>query len=355
METDLLIYLGIASILFLGCLAVWIKLKKLFRGFRKQKTESDLRRLRNKSGLVRGLFSIYSWWQKVRSHHGNSAGFVNACRSGDLNQVKKLIEDGIDVNARRHKGGRTGLMFAAQKNHIAIVELLLNNGCDVNASGGGSGKTALIRASENGNYEIVKDLLEHGAIVDIQSKASGKTALMKASEGGFLEVAEHLVRSGATVDKRDKSGRSALFLALNPFNKMACDVVDLLVRAGANVGITDDAGNTALERAREFGLKECEQILIKHGAESGRHYKTSISETPGEKEKEAYSILGCTVSDSDDQVKSHFREMIKKYHPDTISGKNLHEDFITFANKRFVELHEAYKTIMDSRNKSHSE
>jgi hypothetical protein len=195
MDIDILVYLGIASILFLGCLAAWIKLKKLFQGFRKQKTESDLRRLRNKSALVRGLFSIYAWWQKFRSHRGNSAGFVNACRSGDLKQVKKLIEAGIDVNARRHKGGRTGLMFAAQKNHIAIVELLLNNGCDVNASGGGSGKTALIRASENGNYEIVKDLLEHGAIVDSQSKGSGKTALMKASEGGFLEVVEHLVQS----------------------------------------------------------------------------------------------------------------------------------------------------------------
>ena len=354
MDIDILVYLGIASILFLGCLAAWIKLKKLFRGFRKQKTESDLRRLRNKSGLVRGLFSIYSWWQKFRSHRGNSAGFVNACRSGDLNQVKKLIEDGIDVNARRHKGGRTGLMFAAQKNHIAIVELLLNNGCDVNASGGGSGKTALIRASENGNYEIVKDLLEHGAIVDIQSKASGKTALMKASEGGFLEVVEHLVQSGAVVDKTDKSGRSAMFLALNPFNKKASDIVELLVGAGANVGITDDAGTSVLQRAHEFALKECEEILIKHGAEWDRHEKAPMSETSSANEQEAYAILGCKVSDSDDQIKSHFRETIKKYHPDTISGKDLHEDFITFANKRFVELHGAYKTIMDLRKNGHS-
>ncbi len=354
MNTDLFVYIGIASILSLGCLAAWIKLKSLFRGFRKQKTESDLRRLRNKSALVRGLFSIYSWWRKFSSHRGNSVGFVNACRSGDFNQVKKLIEHGIDVNARRHKGGRTGLMFAAKKKHTEVVQLLLQSGADVNASGGGSGKTALIRASENGNHEIVKDLLEHGAIVDSQSKGSGKTALMKASEGGFLEVVELLIQNGAVVDKKDRSGRSALFMALNPFSKRASDIVELLAGAGANVWITDDAGTSALQRAREFGLKECEGILIRYGAEWNGSEKTSTGETQGEKEKDAYSILGCKVSDPDDQVKSHFREMIKQYHPDTIAGKDLPEDFITFANERFVELHEAYKTIMDSRKNGHS-
>lgn len=158
MEQDLFIYLGLAFAIVVGCLVLWVKIKGYFHGFRKLKTDSDMRRLQKRSRVVRGLFSLYNWWKKLKQQRKNPDNLMNACRSGDLERVKKLIQGGMDVNLRRHKGGRTGLMLAAKKNRLEVVEFLLASGADVNLVGGGSGKTALIRAAgawKHGNFENV--------------------------------------------------------------------------------------------------------------------------------------------------------------------------------------------------------
>ncbi len=354
MEQDLFIYLGLTFVIVVGCLYVWLRIKRLFRGFRKLKTESDLRQLRKSSHLVRGLFNVYNWWKKLKQRRKNPDNFMNACRSGDLERVKKLIQGGIDVNFRRHKGGRTGLMLAAKKNRLEVVEFLLASGADANLAGGGSGKTALIRAAELGNMEVTGMLVDHGSNLDIRSKISGKTALMKAAESGFLEITIRLVRKGADVHFLDRDGHTALSLALNPVNKNAYAIVEMLIEAGANVNVVDNAGGSPLDRAREFGLRECEELLMSHGAVSTRHKKELNYGIVSEQSNKAYEILGCRANDSDEQVKKQFHEMAKKYHPDSISGKDLPEDFVKFANERFVELHEAYRAVMDSRRNSHT-
>ena len=351
MEQDLFIYLGLAFVIVVGCLFVWVKIKGLFQGFRKLKTDSDIRRLQKRSGVVRRLFSLYNWWKKLKQRRKNPDNFMNACRSGDLERVKKLIQGGMDVNLRRHKGGRTGLMLAAKKNRLEVVEFLLASGADVNLVGGGSGKTALIRAAELGNIEITKILIDHGSVLDVRSKISGKTALMKAAESGFVEIVKCLVEKDADVHLMDRTGQTALLLALSPVNKNAYAIVEMLIEAGANVNVVDNAGGSPLDRSHEFRLRDCEELLMRHGAVSARHRKEFNYGILSEQDKNAYEILGCRVSDSDEQVKKQFHEMVKKYHPDSISGKDLPEDFIKFANERFVELHEAYRAVMDSRRK----
>ena len=71
-----------------------------------------------------------------------------ACKFGDLEKVKQLLENGADVNAG-DKDDRTALMFAAGNGHKEVVELLIENGADVNAKNI-MGKTALMSASRGG-------------------------------------------------------------------------------------------------------------------------------------------------------------------------------------------------------------
>ena len=202
MEQDLFIYLGLAFVIVLGCLYVWLRIKRLFSGFRKLKTDSDIRRLQKRSGVVRGLFSLYNWWKKFKQRRKNPDNLMKyLLRSGRLGTGQK-----IDPGRHRRqpscviKVGRTSLMLAAKKNRLEVVEFLLASGADVNLVGGGSGKSALIQGRRVWKHRNYKGMLvDHGSNLDIRSKISGKTALMKAAESGFLEIAIRLVRKDADV------------------------------------------------------------------------------------------------------------------------------------------------------------
>ena len=71
-----------------------------------------------------------------------------ACREGDYEIAKWLVENGANVNARA-RDGHTPLMMASYNRYPEIVKLLLKNGADPNAVSN-QGHTALseIRLSE---------------------------------------------------------------------------------------------------------------------------------------------------------------------------------------------------------------
>ena len=62
-----------------------------------------------------------------------------------------------------------------------------------------------------------------------------------------------------------------------------------------------------------------------------------------------YEILGCTESDSNDTVKKKFREMAKKYHPDSMANKGVPEEFIELANTKFHDVKSSYDQVKQAR------
>lgn len=58
-----------------------------------------------------------------------------------------------------------------------------------------------------------------------------------------------------------------------------------------------------------------------------------------------YSVLGVDRNATDDQIKSAYRELAKKYHPDNYSDSPLSD----LANEKMKEINEAYDTIMNQR------
>ena len=53
--------------------------------------------------------------------------FFQSVRSGDFAEVKRLIEEGADVNAQNNYGG-TALMRASQEGHPEVAKLLIEAG-----------------------------------------------------------------------------------------------------------------------------------------------------------------------------------------------------------------------------------
>ena len=172
---------------------------------------------------------------------------------GDYVEVKKLIEEGADVNAQ-DKQGFTALMIASKEGNIEIAKLLIEEGANVNAEDE-MGFTALMLASRNGHIAIVKLLIESGA--DINAKVrlvsyhtesvsiwgsifgggeirryyiNPSTALMAASSEGHTEIVKLLIESGADVCFRDEEGFTALKWASSEGH---IDIVKLLREAGA--------------------------------------------------------------------------------------------------------------------------
>lgn len=58
-----------------------------------------------------------------------------------------------------------------------------------------------------------------------------------------------------------------------------------------------------------------------------------------------YQVLGVSPNASDDEVKRAYRELSRKYHPDTYADNPLSD----LAEEKFKEVQEAYRQIMDMR------
>lgn len=58
-----------------------------------------------------------------------------------------------------------------------------------------------------------------------------------------------------------------------------------------------------------------------------------------------YEILGCTIHDSIETIKRKYRELVKKFHPDIVQGKDLGDEFVEFAANKMKEINFAFETI----------
>ena len=188
-----------------------------------------------------------------------------ACREGNLESVRQLIQDGQDVNTT---GGdifgttTTPLICAASTGHVQVVRELIRKGADVNAKVNRK-QTVLHKASWLGHSSIVTTLIEAGANFNEQD-VDGRTPLMEAAWCGWDEVVLELVRAGADVNAKDKYKQTALHKAsLRGHSR----VVTSLIEAGANLNEQDVIGMTPLMKAAVRGYDQLVLELIRAGAD----------------------------------------------------------------------------------------
>jgi ankyrin repeat protein len=97
-------------------------------------------RTRKTVGIAILLTALFCWG--CRDHRPQSYGTIHeAAANGNLTDVKRHLQRGVDVNAKDAKGA-TPLLSAAMNGHKDVAELLVVKGADVNAKGT-HGKTPL--------------------------------------------------------------------------------------------------------------------------------------------------------------------------------------------------------------------
>ena len=106
----------------------------------------------------------------VQTQTGDKAAALSdAARRGDAAAVKKLLDEGVDVNTR-FRYERTALSFAADRGHADVVEVLLDRGADANIKDTFYGATPLACAVSPAmdrtpqHTEVVRLLLARGRI-----------------------------------------------------------------------------------------------------------------------------------------------------------------------------------------------
>lgn len=220
---------------------------------------------------------------------------TSAAKNQNVRKVRKILEQGINVNAR-DDNGNTALEVALSRcgsldTPTKMVAFLAENGANLKAkhpdSWGGqfSGMTPLMIAAEEKHVGAVRILLEHGADVNaIRTKEyNNNTVLMVAVEeyyGDHLETIQTLLEYGAEIDARNSEGETALIQTSG--DSRLFENLQPLLEKGADVNIQDNRGTTALMEAARCGNDKVVELLLAHGADvtpRDREGKTAIGLT----------------------------------------------------------------------------
>lgn len=177
--------------------------------------------------------------RRIRAQNRPVEKFIEMATIGDLEEIERAIEIGIEIDDIGSKG-HNALMAAAYYGHRAIVAKLLNAGANPN---------------------LLSDEDDLGV--------AGMTALMLAAGSFFASNRQRivglLIDNGAEIDRRDAKGRTALFhAALAGSGYTAC--VDRLIKAGADLDIRDDRGYTVLAAAAAAENYPMFNLLVQAGA-----------------------------------------------------------------------------------------
>ena len=236
-----------------------------------------------------------------------SATLHQAAADGNLDQVKKLLATGADINAK-DGDGKTPLHLAARAGNREIAMLLIDKGADINAPGRWTARP-LHTAAWEGHVELVKLLIARGADVntwqedswtplhsaahqghkevaeilivsgvDVNVRREGGTPLHTAAGQDQVEMAAYLIDKGADVDAKDRWSGTPL---MNAAENGQVAVAKLLIEKGANVVARDDKDRTALHRAaRNVRNRDIVELLIAEGADLNS--KDKDGETPAD-------------------------------------------------------------------------
>ncbi|HEY3825631.1 MAG TPA: ankyrin repeat domain-containing protein [Bryobacteraceae bacterium] len=198
---------------------------------------------------------------------------MTIARTGSVESAKVLLAHGAKTDTRESWHGETALMWAAAQSHPAMISTLIAAGADVNAISTVvkwdrqttaeprekwlplGGFSALMFAAREGCVECEKVLAAAGANLNL-ADPDGITPMVNAIINGHYDAAGFLVEHDADPNLADKTGRAALYAA-----------VDMHTMPASNRPSPDESGN-------EMSSLDLIKLLITHGASVNTQLKT---------------------------------------------------------------------------------
>jgi hypothetical protein len=156
------------------------------------------------------LFFAYSdkIWAQIEGLYNSSteqfAGIstlMSATASNDIDGVRFFSKAGPSVINQRNKGGATSLHIACREGNFEIVKILIENGANVNIVDN-EGWSPLMRASLAGKEDIVEILLKNGAKAQLLNSLN-ESALVHATSAKCLGCINKIIENGNLIKTMD--------------------------------------------------------------------------------------------------------------------------------------------------------
>lgn len=182
--------------------------------------------------------------------------FFEACKKGDINQIKESLLNISNVNMTDDEGW-TPLHYAAEHGHNDIITLLIEHGADVNlANPSGYSPYYIIMMCEHYNADIINSLYKAGASLGSELHV----AILLNNE----KEINKLISQMKYINSVDELGNTPLHIAV-AINRN--DLIIPLVTAGARVNKGDVFSTTPLHECSANGSLESLKILLSLGAD----------------------------------------------------------------------------------------
>ena len=218
----------------------------------------------------------------------NTKSLFEVVEKGDIEQVKKLISEGGDINVK-DENGHTALHLAVINGNKTLVELLIAKGADIEAQNRKKQTplTVAIKTLGEQNFkmktkkyakgipsheylrtakEIVSLLIDNGADVNAKTEFDLRPLHIAAMEA-LPDVVELLIAKGADVNGHSAGSRTPLHMTANfGINANHSKVVEILIDNGADPLAKSDQGWTPLDEAINVNRKEIIKVLVAKGA-----------------------------------------------------------------------------------------
>jgi uncharacterized protein len=181
------------------------------------------------------------------------SGLLGVTQSGALNEIRQLLVNGLDPNARDGHG-RTPYLVAAHRGDIAAMEILVQGGADPRAKDSRNYDAITILAVAD-RVEAMRAAIRLGGDPRAITSPYDGTALIAAAHLGHADVVKALIDAGAPLDHVNNLGWTAVIEAIvlgdGGARHQAC--LRHLLEAGANPNLADRTGATPLKLAEGKG------------------------------------------------------------------------------------------------------
>lgn len=195
--------------------------------------------------------------QRPFCDHDSVKHLRHAAESGSLDELWRLQDAGIKINARDARGN-TAFQQMVVLGNLPAATLLKKVGAKINLRDG-AGCPPLVKAIDDQQPAIVTALLAWHADPGLAT-SEGMTPLRCAVVKGEPGMVKELLLAGADPNKADGEGKAALHLARSDL------VAAVLLDNGADIELENNPGMTPLHVAIESGNVPLVRLLKERGA-----------------------------------------------------------------------------------------